>query len=167
MARSPRSKVPFRRRRERKTDYRHRKNLLMSGLPRAVVRCSSRNTVVQFAKFEVQGDVILAAANTKELTKMGWKRATSNTTAAYLAGYLAGTRAKKSSPKAVLDIGLQTPTRGSKVFAALKGLLDAGIDIPHDEAILPPEDRIKGAHMGEDVPKMFESVLAKIGKEGS
>ena len=92
MARGPRSKVPFRRRRENKTDYRHRKNLLMSGLPRAVVRCTSRNTIVQFAQFKHEGDVILATANTRELAKLGWKKATGNTSAAYLAGYLAGTK---------------------------------------------------------------------------
>jgi large subunit ribosomal protein L18 len=167
MARGPNTKVPFRRRRKHKTDYRHRKSLLMSDMPRAVVRCSTRNTVVQFARFEPKGDVILATANTKELKELGWSKATGNTTAAYLAGYLAGMRAKKTSPKAVLDIGLHSPTRGSKVFAALKGMLDAGIDIPHDESILPSEDRIKGSHIGDDAPKMFDTVLEKIIKEGS
>ncbi len=165
MAIGPRSKVPFRRRREHKTDYRHRKNLLMSSLPRAVVRCTSRNTTIQFAKFEPTGDIILASANTKELSKMGWKKATGNTSSAYLVGYLAGVRAKKVAPKAVLDIGLHSPTKGSKVFSALKGMLDAGIDIPHDEVVFPPDERISGSHIGDDVPKMFESVVEKI-KEG-
>ena len=166
MAKSPRSKVPFRRRREQKTDYRHRKNLIMSGLPRAVVRCSTRNIIIQFAEFKPEGDVILATANSKELADLGWKKATGSTPAAYLAGYMAGMRAKKVAPKAVLDIGLRTPSKGAKIFAALKGMLDAGIEIPHDEAILPPQERINGSHIGEDVPKMFEKVMTKI-SEGS
>ena len=163
MATGPRSMVPFRRRRECKTDYRLRKNLIMSGLPRAVVRCSSRNVSVQFVNFEPKGDVVLTSATTKELTEMGWKHATGNTSAAYLVGYLAGSRAKKDSiNKAVLDIGLRTPTKGSKVFAALKGMLDAGIDIPYNEVILPSEERISGSHINDQVPKTFESVMAKI-----
>ena len=166
MATGPRSKVPFRRRRECKTDYRLRKNLIMSGLPRAVVRCSTRNITVQFIDFEPKGDVILTSATTRELTKMGWKHATGNSSAAYLAGYLAGTRAKKDSiNKAVLDIGLHTPTKGSKVFAALKGMLDAGIDIAHSEIILPSEERISGSHINDDFPKAVESFVTKI-KEG-
>jgi len=166
MAKGPRSKVPFRRRRERKTDYRHRKNLIMSGLPRAVVRCSTRNTMIQIAQFKPEGDAILATANSSELKKLGWKKATGSTPAAYLVGYMVGMRAKKVSPKAVLDIGLRTPSKGAKVFAALKGMLDAGMEIPHDDAILPPQERINGSHIGDELPKMFESVMIKI-KEGS
>jgi len=167
MARGPRSKVPFRRRREHKTNYRLRKNLLMSGLPRAVVRCSTRNVSVQFAKFDLKGDLILATATTQELVKMGWTHATGNLTSAYLAGYLAGTRAKKANiDKAVLDIGLRTPTKGSKVFAALKGMLDAGVEIPHNEVVFPSEERISGSHINDKVPKTFETVLAKVKEEG-
>ncbi len=166
MATGPRSKVPFRRRREHKTDFRHRKGLLTSGLPRAVVRCSSRNTMIQITKFELEGDNIIASATTKELAKLGWKHPTGNTSAAYLAGYLAGIRAKKLATKAVLDIGLHTPTKGGKVFAALKGLVDAGMDIPHDEVIFPAEDRINGSHINDKVPKTFDTVVEKI-KEGA
>jgi large subunit ribosomal protein L18 len=167
MATGPRYKVQFRRRREGKTDYRHRKSLLVSGLPRAVVRCTGRNTIVQFTIYSPTGDMIIASANTKELSKMGWKKSTSNTPAAYLAGYMAAHRASKKGgvEKAVLDIGLQTPSKGAKVFAALKGILDAGVEVPHNEEILPSEDRIKGAHIGDEAKKMFDSTLAKI-KEG-
>ena len=48
----PRYKVPFRRRREAKTNYRHRLKLLKSGLPRAVVRKSLKHTTVQFIKYD-------------------------------------------------------------------------------------------------------------------
>ena len=49
--------------------------------------------------------------------------------------------------KAVLDIGLQCPSRGSRVFAVLKGVLDAGMMVPHDEKMLPDGKRICGEHV--------------------
>ncbi len=163
MATGPRYRVHFARRREGKTDYRARKSLLRSHLPRGVVRASSKHITVQLIDYDPKGDIILVAANTIELKKMGWTRATSNTSSAYLVGLLAGTRAvEKKIDKAVLDIGLHAPIRGSKVYATLKGLLDAGLDIPHDPSILPDESRIKGENLGDDVPKMFEAVSSKI-----
>jgi large subunit ribosomal protein L18 len=163
MAKGPRYHVQFRRRREGKTDYRHRKRLLTSGLPRAVVRCTSRNIYVQLAEFQPKGDVILASASTKELAKLGWKHRTGNTPSAYLVGLLAGQRAMKAKVRrAVLDIGLRSPTRGSKPFAALKGLLDAGLDIAHDDGVLPADDRLNGSHIGDDLPKTFGTVVDKI-----
>lgn len=166
MARGPRYHVEFRRRRLGKTNFRYRKKLVASGLPRAVVRCTSKNTTIQFINFELNGDTVVAAATTKELTKFGWTKATGNTPSAYLAGYLAGKRAAESGvSKAVLDIGLKTPTKGSKVFAALKGMVDAGIDIPHGDEVLPAEERINGSHINDEIPKMFESVSNKIKEE--
>ena len=141
MARGPRYHVEFRRRRLGKTNFRLRKKLVASGKTRAVVRCTSKNTTIQFINFDLEGDKVMAAATTKELAKLGWKKATGNTPSAYLAGYLAGKRASENGIKqAVLDIGLKSPTKGSKVFAALKGMVDAGVEIPHSEEILPPED---------------------------
>ncbi len=76
---------------------------------------------------------------------------------------LAGKRAKaKGITTAVLDIGLSTPTPGSRVFASLKGLLDAGIDVPHDEGILPKDERFQGQHLGENVIQLFKEVKAKL-----
>ncbi|UCE75163.1 MAG: 50S ribosomal protein L18, partial [Methanomassiliicoccales archaeon] len=101
------------------------------------------------------------------LEKFGWKGSTSNLPAAYLTGYLAGKRAKSAGvEKAVLDIGLNTPTRGSRIFASLKGLLDAGIDIPHNEEIIPSEERIYGAHINENIKNQFETVKASLEGEG-
>lgn len=167
MARGPRYHVAFRRRRQGKTDFRLRRKLIASDQSRAVVRCTSRNTTVQFINFDLQGDLVVAVATTKELGKLGWNRATGNTPSAYLVGYLAGKRAAENGiSQAILDIGLKAPTKGSKVFAALKGMLDAGIDIPHSEDILPAEERISGTHISEKVPALFESVINKI-KEGA
>ena len=49
--------------------------------------------------------------------------------------------------EAVLDIGLAASTRGGRVYAALKGMSDAGLDIPHSEDVYPDEDRLNGAHI--------------------
>lgn len=163
MAHGPRYRVARRRRREGKTDYRRRVKLLKSRTPRAVVRSSLRNLRVQFVEFDPKGDKIIAQAEGLELEKFGWKGSCCNTPAAYLTGYLAGKRAKTVGiEKAVLDIGLHTPTKGAKVFASLKGLLDSGIEIPHDNEIIPSEERIKGAHIKEELKNQFDSVKASI-----
>lgn len=163
MAGGPRYRVPFRRRREGKTDYRYRLRLLKSGLPRAMFRRSNRYITVQIAEFSVKGDVIIASSNSKELGKYGWNRSFSSTPSAYLTAYLTGKKAiKKGVDKAVFDMGLYVPSKGSRAFAALKGLVDAGMDIPHGEEELPDEARIKGEHLGEEVVKMFEEVRAKL-----
>jgi large subunit ribosomal protein L18 len=163
MATGPRYHVPFKRRRLGKTDYRMRHKLVSSGLPRAVVRCTSKNTIVQFIEFNPRGDSVVATATTMELEKLGWKHTTGNIPSAYLAGFMAGKRASKAGvEKAVLDMGLRPPKRGTKVFAALKGMLDAGIDIPHSDEVLPAEERISGNHINEKVAKMFEAVAGKI-----
>jgi len=95
--------------------------------------------------------------------KTNYRKRFKNTSAAYLTGYLAGKLAlQKGIKEAILDIGLQRPVKGSRVFAALKGLLDAGLEIPHGEDIFPSEERIKGLHISEEVGKMFEEVKAKM-----
>jgi len=163
MANGPRYHVPFKRRRQGKTDYRMRHRLISSGMHRAVVRCTSNNTIVQFVEFKPKGDSVVAAATTMELGKMGWKYGTGNIPSAYLAGLMAGKRASKAGvEKAVLDMGLRPPKRGTKVFAALKGILDAGIEIPHSEEVLPAEERISGKHINGEVAKAFETVSAKV-----
>jgi large subunit ribosomal protein L18 len=52
----------------------------------------------------------------------------------------------KGVEAAVLDIGLVAPAKGAKVFAALGGVVDAGVDVPHDEEKLI-EERVKGEHI--------------------
>lgn len=163
MAHGPRYKVPFRRRREGRTDYRQRARLLRAGVPRAVVRISLKNASVQFIEFDPVGDRVTAQAHSRELVKLGWNLSTGNTPAAYLTGYLAALRAKKRGiNQAVLDIGLRDPARGASCFAALKGILDAGIEVPHGEEILPSDERIKGQHVGEGVEKLVEDIKKKM-----
>jgi len=148
VARSSRYKVRFRRRREGKTDYRKRLALLKSGLPRMVVRKTNRYIIVQFVRFKPEGDDMIAYAISKELQKYGWHYGGKNTPAAYLTGFLAALKAKKAGvSKAILDIGRFPSTKGSRLYAALKGVLDAGVEVPHSPEVLPDEGRIRGEHI--------------------
>jgi large subunit ribosomal protein L18 len=163
MAHGPRYRVPRRRRREGKTNYASRLNLLKSKEVRAVVRKSQRSVVIQFISFHPKGDEVLSSANGYDLEKFGWQGSVGNTPAAYLTGYLAGKRAKsRGVESAVLDIGLQTPRKGSKIFASLKGMVDAGVEIPHSEEILPSPERIRGEHINERMKNQFETVKTKL-----
>lgn len=150
MAESARYRVSFRRRRVGKTDYRRRLRYLLSQLPRLVVRKSLNNILVQLIRYSPQGDEVLVSAHSKELRKYGWRGGKANTSAAYLVGMLCSKRAlKKKYKKAILDLGFQAPTKGAKIFAALKGALDAGLDIPHSTDLIPHESRIRGEHIAE------------------
>jgi large subunit ribosomal protein L18 len=164
MATGPRYKVPFRRRREGRTDYRGRLALIKSGKHRAVVRKSNKHMRIQLVSYDDKGDIIVATAISTELAKLGWKHSGNSTPGAYLTGYLAGKRAReKGVGEAVLDIGLKRPIRGSVLFAATKGLVDAGVQIPHDEGMLPSDDRVKGKHLKDGVEAQFDEVKSKIG----
>ncbi|MEB3862267.1 MAG: 50S ribosomal protein L18 [Desulfurococcales archaeon] len=158
MGRGPRYRVPLRRRREGKTDYRKRFKLVISGKPRLVVRITNEYVTVQVVEARIEGDRVIAAAHSRELAKhYGWLGDGNNTSAAYLTGLLAGYRARlKGVEEAVLDIGLHTPVKGARVFAALKGALDAGLSIPHSEEILPGDERIRGEHIAEYASKLKE-----------
>ncbi|MGB9841147.1 MAG: 50S ribosomal protein L18 [Candidatus Bathyarchaeales archaeon] len=149
MARSSIYRVPLRRRREGKTDYRARKALILSEKPRLVVRCSLKNVAVQMIIAKPDGDEVLASAHSRELKKHGWKAPTGNVPAAYLTGLLCGLKAKaKGVEEAILDMGLAAPTKGSRVFAALKGALDAGVEVPCSEEKIVAE-RTEGKHIAE------------------
>ena len=163
MTEGPRYRVKFRRRRDGKTDYRHRLKLLKSNLPRIVVRKTLNNIIVQFVEYAPNGDKIIGSASGFELKKLGWKYSTANIPAAYLTGLLAGKRAVKNNIKnTVLDIGLQKPVKGSKVFASLKGTIEAGVSTPHDKDMLPTDDRVMGAHISKEIEKSFKDIKAKI-----
>ena len=151
MATGPSYRVPFRRRREGKTDYRSRRALVLSRLPRLVVRRTLKHIIVQIVEAEVAGDKVVASAHSRELAKTyGWQGNCRNVPAAYLTGLLCGFKAiVHGVKKAVLDIGLHSPSRGARVFAALKGVLDAGVTVPHSENMLPDETRISGRHIAD------------------
>ncbi len=81
-------------------------------------------------------------------------------------------KAKKADyGRAILDIGLNRATPGARVFAALKGAVEAGLDVPHGEKILPSDERAKGAHIAAynknagDIVTNVEQVADAIKKE--
>ncbi|MFW9863219.1 MAG: 50S ribosomal protein L18 [Candidatus Thorarchaeota archaeon] len=148
MGHGPTYKVKFRRRREGKTNYYRRRRLLQSRGSRLVVRKTNNRVIVQVIDAKVIGDNTIASAISTELGGFGWSAGVANLPAAYLTGFLAGLRAKaRGIDKAIMDVGLHPPIRGSKVYAALKGAVDAGLEVPHDPEVLPDESRTSGEHI--------------------
>ncbi len=158
MTRGPRYKVPRKRRREGKTNYYKRYAMIRSGKKiRAVIRKTNEYIIVQIIEFKAGGDRTLVGVHSKSLFKLGWKGDPNNTPAAYLTGLLAGIKARKLGIKyAIPDIGLHRPVPGARVFAAIKGLRDAGIEVPASEEVLPDEDRIRGVHIAEHAKILAE-----------
>ena len=141
-------KVAFRRRREGKTDYATRAKLVGVDKSRLVVRISNANCIVQVVNVGKDGDETVVSAHSKELNKLGWLAGNKNTSAVYLTAYLCGKKAVAAGiDYAVADIGLKSPIRGSKVFAAVKGAADAGLNVPYGESIIPSEDSL-GKNIG-------------------
>jgi len=150
MAKDSRYCVQLRRRREGKTDYKARKALVLSGKPRFVARGTLKNVIAQIVVAKPHGDEVLVSAHSRELKKYEWKAPGGNLPAAYLTGLLCGLKAKAQGVKEViLDIGLHSPSKGARVFAMLKGVLDAGVHVPHSEEKLPDEKRIEGEHIAQ------------------
>ena len=163
MSKNNRYTLKHRRRREGKTNYHKRLALLKGRETRLVVRKTNAHTIVQFVDYEPDGDVVVAHAETGHLEAAGWKGSTGNMPAAYLAGLKAGALAKKAGvDSAVVDLGMQEPTHGGRLFAAVKGAIDAGIDIPVSEDALPADERVQGAHIDEALAKSFEQVKEKV-----
>ncbi len=131
-------KVKFKRRREGKTDYAKRLRLLKGKKERAVIRITNNNVIVQVIKYVPKGDETIINTTALELKKYGYKGHKGNKKAAYLTGYLCGKKAvKKGVKEAIADIGLKTPVHKSNVFAAIKGLTDAGLKMNYKEQAIP------------------------------
>ncbi|WP_265112308.1 50S ribosomal protein L18 [Halosolutus halophilus] len=161
MATGPRYNVPMRRRREVRTDYHQRLRLLKSGKPRLVARKSNKHTTAQLITPGPQGDETLASAHSGDLEAYGWEAPTSNISAAYLTGLLAGKRAVEAGlEEAVLDIGLNTATPGNKVFAVQEGAIDAGLEIPHNDSVLADWSRTRGEHVAEYAEQLDEPLYS-------
>jgi len=149
-----------RRRQECKTDYRKRLVLLKSNLPRLVVRKSNRYLILQIVESKHAQDKVLYYVNSKELLAKGWPEDKSgslkNLSAAYLSGMLLGKKVLDGGlkGKVILDSGLIPNTKGSKVYAVVKGFSDAGVEIPFDEKVMFSEEEI-AKKIGKDV---FEKV---------
>jgi len=213
-----RFQVKFARRRAGKTDYRARKRLVAqdknkyaSPRYRLVVRLTNHYVICQIVYSEIDGDRVLAAANSSELARYGLKVGLKNYAAAYATGLLVARRVltklnladlyegnteidgkvvktedegersgrkreywvskveERKPFRCVLDVGIRPTTTGARVFGALKGAADGGLDIPHNEKRFPGynrdnnkydaevhADRIMGKHVSEYMELLVE-----------
>ena len=156
----------FRRRQSGQTDYHRRLKLLRGKKARAVVRVSNTRVTCQMVNWSAGGDMVVASVTGSDLTKKyDWPAEFSQKSvpACYLAGFALGKEAmSKGCSQAVLDIGLAGSTVGGRVFSALKGMIDAGMEIPHSEVVLPEDDRINGEHISEKIGSAVEATKTKI-----
>lgn len=158
----------FKRRREKKTDYKRRLALLKSGKPRIVVRRSLNYIHVQIVSFGAEGDAAVVEDFSKSIKEYGWPFHCGSTPAAYLTGLLAGLKARKAGiQEAILDMGLQTSVKGSVIYAAALGAIDAGLRIPIGESIIPSMERISGKHISDYAARLKKESNEKYRKQFS
>jgi large subunit ribosomal protein L5e len=220
-----RYQTKYRRRREGKTDYAQRrmlvkqdKNKYNTPKYRLVVRSTNTKIICQVIYATIQGDRVVAAADSTELKRYGIPVGLKNYSAAYATGLLVARRVLKQLGmdssfvgqktatgeeyhiaedfqgerrpfKCVLDIGLQRTTIGARIFGALKGAADGGLDIPYSVKRFPGyakeegkegaydaaahRDRIFGKHVAEYMKQMasedkeeFQAHFAEYLKNG-
>lgn len=135
---------------------------------RLIVRFTNKDIVCQIAYAKIEGDVIICAAYSHELPRYGVKVGLTNYAAAYCTGLLVARRllhklnlhetytgqtevdgdeyhveSVDDGPAAFrcyLDIGLNRTTTGARVFGAMKGAVDGGLEIPHSISRFPGFD---------------------------
>ncbi|MBS3089421.1 50S ribosomal protein L18 [Candidatus Pacearchaeota archaeon] len=153
-----------RRRLEAKTDYTSRLALIKSGMPRLVVRRTNRYIVAQVIKTDLAQDSIVVGVISRDLINSGWpenkKGSLKSLPASYLTGYLLGKCAKeKKILEAVFDMGMHRNIKKSRIYAVLKGFVDAGVKVPHDKEILPDEEKLVGNQGNREI---FTSVRKRL-----
>jgi large subunit ribosomal protein L18 len=140
------TKTIRRRRKSSRTDYKSRLALLKSEKPRLVVRKTNRYIIVQLVESEIAQDKVLTSVSSKELLSKQWpekhKGSLKSIQAAYLTGFLLVKKLKQLPEESILDIGMHRNVHGGRIFAALKGAVDAGLKIPHNEKSFPSGERL-------------------------
>ena len=156
--------VQFARKLSGRTNYRKRLALLKSSLPRLVVRKTLGSIILQVIDFEAAGDKVKVTVTSKKLRELGWKHSCKNIPAAYLAGMLLAKAALAGKIGEVTpDIGLQSVTRGGKIFAALKGAKDAGLSFQLSDEVVPSNDAITGAKIAAYAKSAKPTQFSKAG----
>jgi large subunit ribosomal protein L18 len=153
----------LRRLREEKTNYRKRGTMLMGKRDFITVNISNQNTQVQILTPGMTGDKVISSAHSRYLIEKGWKGSRKSVPAAYLTGYLAGKKALgKGAKGAILYTGTKRYTQ--RMAAALKGVVDAGLEVPANEETFPPQDRLNGEHLTvkNDVSKMKSTIDSEV-----
>lgn len=135
---------------------------------RLVVRFSNKDITCQIAYARIEGDYIMESAYAHELPQYGLKVGLTNYGAAYCTGLLLARRLLKKlnldsiyqgvdevngedyfvesedgqpgAFRCYLDVGLARTTTGARIFGALKGAVDGGLDIPHSNRRFPGYD---------------------------
>lgn len=151
-----------RRRQEGKTDYKSRLRLLKSEKLRLVVRKTNKYLIAQIVESNDAKDKTLVKVTSHDLLEKGWPNENAGSlkslTASYLTGFMIGKKAKSFVKEAILDIGLHRNS-GSRIYALLKGAIDAGLNIPHDTEKLPSMERIKSS---SELGKMLDKIKEKL-----
>jgi len=137
---------------------------------RFTVRITNRDIVCQVFSSDMTHDVCMLAAYAHELPRYGLTVGLTNYAAAYCTGLLLARRVNtklgldyegqaevdgeefhveadpegKAPFRALLDVGLRRTTTGARIFGALKGACDGGLDIPHNERRFPGTEAIGG-----------------------
>jgi len=133
---------------------------------RMIVRITNKDIVRQIAFARIEGDHVICAAYSHELPRYGIKFGLTNYAAAYCTGLLLARRLLKQLKldgvyagqveangedynaereneeqpgafRCFLDVGLARTSTGARIFGALKGACDGGLDIPHSERRFP------------------------------
>ncbi|QQP55940.1 60S ribosomal protein L5, partial [Caligus rogercresseyi] len=135
---------------------------------RMIVRFTNKDICCQIAYARIDGDRIVEAAYAHELPHYGVKVGLTNYAAAYCTGLLLARRVlqkfkldsiyegqtaadgehymvedeegKPGAFRACLDTGLARTSTGAKVFGAMKGAADGGLDVPHSVKRFPGYD---------------------------
>lgn len=152
MANKKQKTILYRRKREQRTDYPKRLKLLKSRKPRLVVRFTNQKIITQIIKFNPEGDNIITGIDSFALKKKGWDYSGKNFPAAYLTGLLIGKKALENNcNEAVFDCGFKQAQPKGKMYAFLKGVLDAGVKVPRgsEEKIFPSEERVSGKNLAD------------------
>jgi large subunit ribosomal protein L5e len=132
---------------------------------RMVVRFTNKRVLASIVYSTLKGDMTICAADSKELTNWGVKCGLTNYAASYATGLLLARRLLQDKKiddtfkgnskidgslynitnenperrpfKAYLDVGLVRTTTGNRVFGAMKGACDGGLNVPHNEKRFP------------------------------
>ena len=152
-----------RRRQENKTDYKARLFMLKSGKTRFVIRKTNKYIIVQAVESDAAQDKIIVGVSSRDLSEQGWPKENSGSLkslgAAYLTGILLGKKLAGKVKEGIIDLGMQRNIKKSRIYAALRGLIDAGIKIPHSKDVLPTDEDLK---KNENVGKLVDKLKEKL-----
>ena len=152
--------------RTHKTNYRKRQALLVSRQNFVTIKITNQNLIAQILKPEILGDIVKVSAYSRELRTYGWKGSLNSLPACYLAGALLGKKAlEKGVNKAVLYIGSKPFT--SRIAACMKGIVQAGVNIPISSESFPAEYRLNGQHIADYALKIKSEDIDKYNRNFS